>query len=460
MIKNNIMCEKTCGILIIITLILSACATQPKKEIIKTEPIREIEPVLPIDAVDRKISALENLLLNNMVQEKDRGLVATLISDYYKIKALSQGDQSQDDYKEIIMTLFNNLSQLDEKYILIQGQVADEIYAKALNDLYLKKKSIIEKYASKDYGSVLSECGELEETFGKDSMSFEISILLAMSLAEEGRMPEAITLGDEIIEEMEGRPDLIRLRAELIKWRIDTENKGNVFEEYKKLVEKINEKQSILENITNLVNSQNKKLSESDQILNRLMDKKSYPDFISRITGGLKEIENLKSQGDFTGARLLLLKWKMRTDMPTEITEIDKALDSLDLSEKQYQERLKTDKQEAVSAAMKLIEEEDYESAITILDNVKNGGKSSPEIEEQRNIAIEKLINKERNRAAKKFLAAKKTDDIKKKKELILSVQNILNGLIEKYPSSPSIEQVKGHLGSVNEELGRIENQR
>jgi outer membrane protein assembly factor BamD (BamD/ComL family) len=458
MINNNILSKNKFGILIIIILILSACATQPEREIIKSEPVKKVESILPLETIDRKISILEDLFTNNKVQEKDRVAVANLIYDYHSIKALSLGDPSLDDYREIILKLFNNLILFDEKYLLNQEKVTDEIYAKAINDLYIKKQSILKKYLSKDYKSVVSECSELEKTFGKDSMSYEIGILLAISLAKEGRLSEATALSDRIISEIEGRPDLIQLRSGLIEWQIDTGKKEKAFKEYQKLIEDMNNRQSIFDKTTIRINSQSKKIAESDQALNKLLDKGSNPDVNSRITGILKEIENLKRQGDYTGARLLLLKWKMRTDEPAEIVEINKALTSVDLSEKQYQEKLKTDKIEGIDAATKLIEEEDYESAITVLDNIKKVGESSPEIDRQKDIAIEKLINKERNRAAKIFLTAKKTTDTKKKKELLLSAQNILNGLIEKFPSSELTEKVKSNLGSVNDELRKIGN--
>jgi hypothetical protein len=453
---NNILNLKAVCMFLIIFLFISACATQPEKKIIISEPVKKLEPVLSLEELDRKIAVLEEMLANNTVQEKDRVIAASLISDYHSIKALSQGDISENNLREIILTLFNNLSFFDEKYFSYQGQISGEIYAKAVNDLYLKKQSILKKYNSKDYKSVISECNELEKTFGKDSISLEIGILLAMSLAKEGRLSEAITLGDRIIGDIEGMPDLIQLRAGLIEWRINTGRKEMALNEYLKLIENMSERQSIFNKATSRVNSQNKKKAESDQALNKLLDKELNPDTESRISGILKELEKLKNHGDFTGARLLLLKWKMHADEPAEIAEIDKALASLDLSEKQYLEKLTANKKEGINAAIKLVEEEDYESAITMLDNLKTGSGSNPEIDKQKEIAVEKLINQERNRAAKIFLTAKKTTDTKKKRELLLSAQNILNGLIEKYHATESIERLKSNLNSVNEELNKI----
>jgi outer membrane protein assembly factor BamD (BamD/ComL family) len=459
MINNNTRFERIASVLLFLTLILSACTTvTPKNEVIKNvKPTVKVEPVLPITAIDKKISILEDLLTNNKIQEKDRTMITNLISDYHKIKVLSQGDQSQNDYKEIILTLFNDLSLLDENYFLSHGPDTNEIYNKAANDLYVKKQSILKKYIAKDYKAVISGCNELEKTFGKASMTYETGILLALSLVKDGRTAEAITVADKVIDDLKGSPDLIQLRAGLIEWRIKTEKKENALKEYQELVESMNEKQDIFDKITGKVNSQqNKNVIEPDQSLNNIINKTINADTNTRITSILKEVDNLKTQGDFTGARQLLLKWKTHTNEVTELTEIDNALKTLDLSEKQYQENLKINQKEGIKAAAKLIEEEEYESAINMLDKMQSGGDSNPDLDQQKNIAVEKLINKERNRAAKIFLNAKKTEDTKKKETLLLSAQSILNGLIERYPSSGSIEKLKSNLNSINNELKKI----
>ncbi len=80
----------------------------------------------------------------------------------------------------------------------------------------------------------------------------------------------------------------------------------------------------------------------------------------------------------------------------------------------------------------------------------------SHEIKELREQAVESLINRERNRAAKLFLTARRTHDLEKKEEYLRSSYNILKELIEKYPSSPLISKVKSHLEKVEEELEKL----
>ncbi|MBN1625558.1 MAG: hypothetical protein JW944_03450, partial [Deltaproteobacteria bacterium] len=267
------------------------------------------------------------------------------------------------------------------------------------------------------------------------------------------RFAEAINIGDKIIAEIEQLPDLIHLRAGLIQWQIEMGDRERALKEYREIMEDIGNNQEVLDKITEGFSKENNKTVESDQVLEALLDKESNADLNSRITGMLNEVDNLKSNGDYNGARLLILKWRLRADEPDELAAVNNALASLDLSETEYLERLKTDTDELIAQTTKLIEEEEYESAINMIDMVKNKGENNPEIDKKRAIAVEKLIDQERNRAARIFLAAKKTNDIRKKRELLLSARDILAGLVEEYPSSGMAVKIKSYLNSVNDEL-------
>ena len=78
------------------------------------------------------------------------------------------------------------------------------------------------------------------------------------------------------------------------------------------------------------------------------------------------------------------------------------------------------------------------------------------DIKKIKDLAIDRLINRERNRAAKIFLMAKKAEDPEKRKELLLSSYDILIILIERYPSSSLINKLNDHLQKVRDELDRL----
>ena len=96
---------------------------------------------------------------------------------------------------------------------------------------------------------------------------------------------------------------------------------------------------------------------------------------------------------------------------------------------------------------------EKYEEAILKLDELPP---SDPEVKELKNMAVEKIINRERNKAAKLFLAARNTKDPAKKEEMLNSSYNILKAVADKYPSSPLIPKVQDHINQVTKELVKV----
>ena len=103
--------------------------------------------------------------------------------------------------------------------------------------------------------------------------------------------------------------------------------------------------------------------------------------------------------------------------------------------------------------AKRLIKQENFEQALAILNE---SGSKSKEIEELKNKAIEGIINRERNKAAKLFLLAKETKELQKKQEYLEESYRILEALILQYPNSDLIKRVKENLARVVEELKKI----
>jgi outer membrane protein assembly factor BamD (BamD/ComL family) len=71
-------------------------------------------------------------------------------------------------------------------------------------------------------------------------------------------------------------------------------------------------------------------------------------------------------------------------------------------------------------------------------------------------MAVEKIINRERNKAAKLFLTARNTKEAAKKEELLNSSYNILKAVSDKYPASPLIPKVQDHMNQVTKELAKV----
>jgi outer membrane protein assembly factor BamD (BamD/ComL family) len=68
---------------------------------------------------------------------------------------------------------------------------------------------------------------------------------------------------------------------------------------------------------------------------------------------------------------------------------------------------------------------------------------------------VEGLIERDRNRAARLFLAARQATDPDQKDQYLRASFDILQALVEKYPTSPLIAKVRAHRDRVREEMER-----
>jgi len=138
---------------------------------------------------------------------------------------------------------------------------------------------------------------------------------------------------------------------------------------------------------------------------------------------------------------------------------LEQAIKSVERAEEKYiEEKIASIsmREENLALARKLLENEQLEEAISNLNDLEEQEEGSREIRELREQAIERLINRERNKAAKLYLAAKKSRDPAKKEEYLRSSYEILNALVDKYPSSPLNNKIKDHIEKVEEELEKL----
>jgi len=152
---------------------------------------------------------------------------------------------------------------------------------------------------------------------------------------------------------------------------------------------------------------------------------------------------------------------------------IDQALKKVEAEEEKVREREKTgiaakspssadvqkelrheaETQDGLKLALNLIRSEKYEEALQKLDELPP---ADPEVRELKNSTVEKIINRERDKAAKLFLTARNTKNPAKKEELLNSSYNTLKTVADKYPSSPLIPKVYDHMLQVTKELAKL----
>ena len=448
---------------IIISLLLMpvffGCLPETKKEVLGPKREALTGPLFTSDIIEKKTAYIKGILETKDLDDEDREMALNLLSAYKRIGSVSQDQVMDNHYREIIHILFSNLSRLDEKYFS-KKKPDDQLYSKVINLYSLKRKKILDTYLSGDYQGVINDCVELEAAFGPDSLTPEIGLLFAVSLAKKDMLSEALNIGEKIIRELEGRPDLIHLRANIIEWQLDMGNREKALQLYEKLMDNLDERESIFNRVRQRVTGEEERIVQRKRILPKDYSSNEAelqePNLMEKI---LMEVDRLVQKHAFAEAKLLLIKQRLRSEEGPEIETIDQALKTVELAEEIYQEgenfTLSRGK-ETLELATKLIEKEKFEEAIAKLEELENNQDFASESKEIKDLAMEKLINRERNRAAKIFLMAKKTSDPVKKEELLISSYNILKTLIEKYPSSSLIKRLNSHLISVGSELDKL----
>jgi len=447
--------NKIIGIIITLLIILFfGCMPKAKKEIVIPQPKLISASIIPLNVIDKKISMLREFSEKKDISPEDRENAISLISDYSKIRSFISEGVFDKNYQEVVRILLGDLGMFEERYLINKSITEKQTFSKVINQYYAKEQEILDSYLSGDYQGVISKYVELESSFGRNSLTPDIGLLLAMSLAKCNRINEAIDVGEEIVEAMEGRPDLIHLRANIIEWQLEKGNREKALKLFEKLAEDLDERKAVFDNT-------NERISKHEETFQN-MEWGVFKEFSSKekdipltIQKLLDEVDNLVKKGALDQAKILLLKWRLKTEKSSEVEIIEQALKSINLEEQRYKDGMSQEK-EAIKRVTKLIEQENYKEAIEGLEAMDNDLDNSTEIKRLRDIAVEKLINSERNRAAQIYLMAKNTNDNKKKKELLLSSYNILKELIDTYPSSSLLDKLRNNLLKVEDDLKKL----
>jgi vacuolar-type H+-ATPase subunit I/STV1 len=173
----------------------------------------------------------------------------------------------------------------------------------------------------------------------------------------------------------------------------------------------------------------------------------------------LTEVDRLIKQHEFQSAKILLIKRRLTLEEGPDVDTVDQALESVDLAEDKYQNAVNIkvlQKNQTLTSAIELIEEEKFEEAITKLEALEHSQEMIPETGRLKGFAVDKLINRERNKAAKLFLMAKNTEDPTRKEELLVSSYGLLKALVDDYPSSPLNDKINDHMDKIRRELDKL----
>ncbi|MEA2039090.1 MAG: hypothetical protein U9N82_04580 [Thermodesulfobacteriota bacterium] len=438
-----------CALLVFVAAALG-CVPGTQKRVVGPESDVIRAPFVKEDLIDKKIRFLDSVLKQKEITDTDSKTALDLLDAYKLIKKASSGDCSREEYDGLVQALFRSLSVLDEKYFSKQyGMVQG--YSKSVSDFVNKRNKVLDAYVAGDFKGTMDQCLELKTVFGPDALTPEVAVLFALSMGREGLMKEAINIGEGIVNELEANPDIFYLRSNISEWYLKTGQQKKAIATYGKLTDTLDEKQAILQSLS-------EKITETDKA-QRLSRHKALGLADVPMDEFLRKAGELIQENRFGEAWDLLTLKKNQVSSGPELEEIDRVIRKLELAEEEYIEQkisMISRERQTLKSARNLVEEERFEDALSSLDSIGTHQEFNREITELKDQAIEGIINRERNRAANMFLKAKKTQDPVKKEKYLRTSYDMLKSLIEKYPLSPLNQKLKSHIKRVEEELNRL----
>ncbi|MBW2065084.1 MAG: hypothetical protein JRJ03_09140 [Deltaproteobacteria bacterium] len=451
--------KKTISTILIYCLFaLAGCMPALKESKTVPPPSFPRGAIITDEMLDRKRDYYANLLQRGDLSEDERRIARELLNTYTYIKGVPPHERWGMDPK-VAKRLLSAISHLEVKYFS-RKQAAEETRKAVMHEFALKRDDIIEKYQKGDYQGVVNDCMELEDSLGRDALTPEIGLHFALSLAKKGLMQEAIRIGDGVLRKLEEKPDLLHLRSSILDWKLLLGQDEAAYEVYDRLLEDLEQRQSLVksaeEKIVKIGERKGIKTGVPKDISSSI---RALAGEFRDLEGLFNNVEELVGRHQFQEAKILLLRHRIRLEKGPEIDAIDRALNAVDLAEQNYHrgEDLGASLRDGIlKTAARLIENEEYEEAIAKIEYLENEQGRSPETLRLKDIAIEKLINRERNRAAALFLRAKRSNDPLKKKELLLSANEILENMADRYPSSPLNSKIKDHIKKIHKELLKL----
>jgi len=455
--------QLTTLLLMFFLIYVSGCAAPPKRQVTlapKPDVRPQTAPPLSTHTIDKKISLLEGIVAKEDLSEEDRRIATDLLATYKLAKKLAPARLTRKKYQKLIRSLFKSLALIDERYFEEKRSTLD--YSRAVTLFVSKKNDIINLYLKGDYKAVIKRSLELKEIFGPDALTAEIGLLFSLSLAKEGKLDQAIGIGEGIVGELDQLPDIIQLRSRIAQWQLKLGRKEKAVRTYEKLTDNQDERMALIQKLNGQIN---RAMTYDKGDMSESAQPKPVPDANVRqddysIEQALKEVNSLVRKHAYSEASLLLLKERIKIEEGPESAIIDRELAKIEQREEEFEEQKRIRDaylKQTLEGAKRLIEEDKFEEAINKLDEIRDAEDFAAESKALRERAVESHINQERNQAAELFLAAKKTKDPSKKKALLKSSHEILEGLIDKYPSSPLNQKLKSHLTIVKKEIERLQ---
>jgi hypothetical protein len=469
MVKNRTRIASALGVFFLLTF-LGACQPALRKEPVSSKKEMTAPLSVSVEALDRRILYLNRVLETQDLSGDDRRLALDLLAAYRGLKTASQTGSLAQNYSPMINILLKNLEQMENRYFTREFD-APRLSSEGVHQLANKRKKILEAYSAGDDQAVIDRILDLEKTFGPDSLTPDLSLLLALSLGKKGTFTTALSVGQDAASQLEGKPDLLQLRAQMIDWQLALGNDKEAKEIYDRLQSKLTERETLLRAMEQKVAPGGSRVTLPETAAGG--GDLAKADVERDLKEALARVDESVQKGDFGRAKFILLQQRIRLQEGPEAELIDQALKKVEMEEEKVREQEKAgiaakgpssadvqkelrheaETQDGLKVALNLIRSEKYEEALQKLDELPP---ADPEVRELKNSAVEKIINRERDKAARLFLTARNTKNPAKKEELLNSSYNTLKAVADKYPSSPLIPKVYDHMLQVTKELAKL----
>jgi hypothetical protein len=412
-------------------------------------------PLLPEDLLDRRIDFLNTTLDKDTLSEEDRQVASDLLATYTSAKSAARAELNEPEYRQLVYDLMSALVRIDEYYFSRVEIARDQ--SKAVSQFMKKRRKILEAHLSRDEQGVINHCLEIQAAFGPDALTPEIAVLFALSLAKKGMRKEAMHIIEGIVPEIDESPDPNRLRIRIAELQLRMGQRGKALETQKKLAEKLDEQQTALEALEKRIASAETESLEPIEttFAQSPRDLHAETESAGATEQLIQKVDELIAERKYGEAWDLLISNQGMAGSDAEKSAIDHALKRLEAAQEEYLEKtisMISKKKETLAMARRYLDAEKYEEAISNLESFPEG-EASLEVRELREQAVEGLINRERNRAARIFLNARRTQDPVKKKAYLVACHEILSSLLARYPSSPLSEKIRSHIQKVTEEM-------
>ncbi|MDZ7695407.1 MAG: hypothetical protein U5R49_00275 [Deltaproteobacteria bacterium] len=269
--------------------------------------------------------------------------------------------------------------------------------------------------------------------------------------------------GIPLTPKLDQLPDPIRLRAGLAQSALKLGMGDRAAHHYEVLLDLQGERAALVDAVGRALGHEtppSERLETQDQPASDVPLQPAERPTFTTLNDLLEAVDTRIEKNAYQDAKLLLIRHRLTFEDGPALEAIDRKLQAIEDLQKAYEEeRLIREAyvKETLQGAKRLMEAEQFEDAVERLDKMEGDAAFEAESSALRAQAVENIINRERNRAARLFLEAKKTSNTQKKEKLLTQSYDILKALNEKYPSSSLNEKVLSHIAIVKSELDKIQ---